>query len=134
MALYRLTKPQPFLFITFPEIQIQAVHTTGDKKNSTCMKKEPVSAGNTCAVLKMRLPRRTGEVRTKQDAVLSVRATLKYSPTEIHFCPKRRHLRSFSDPITQRGANVLPLPLPPQNATEEKSPCLGAAGQISYHL
>ena len=61
MAHYRLTKPQSFLFIAFPEIQIQTVRMAGYKKNSTCKKREPVSAANARVVLKMRLPRRTGE-------------------------------------------------------------------------
>lgn len=66
MACYRLTKPQPLPFIAFPKIQIQTVHMAGYKKNSTCKKREPVSAANICVVLKMRLPRRTGEGRNQE--------------------------------------------------------------------
>lgn len=126
MACYRLTKPQPLPFIAFPKIQIQTVHMAGYKKTSTCKKREPVSAANICVVLKMRLPRRTGEGRN-QDAVLSRRTRFKDSLIEIRFCPKYRQL-CFSHPITQKGSKY-PRPTP-QNATEEKPPCLGAAGQM----
>lgn len=63
MAHYRLTKPQPFLFIAFPEIWIQTVHIAGHKNSSTCMKREEVP--QTCVVLKMRLPGRTGEGKNR---------------------------------------------------------------------